>query len=62
LVGFWVFNQPNRNVAAIVTSWPVVVLVWIGAPAFFGFLNWYRDRKRAQLNYLRELQRQLAGE
>ncbi len=44
---------------AVLTSWPVIVLGWVGVPSVFAALYWYRRRQRPELARLRELKRQL---
>jgi len=44
----------------VVTSWPVIVLGWLGLPAVVGGTLWYRSIKRAELAYLQRVRRQFA--
>ena len=62
LIPLWNLRYVSVGVWALLASWPVIALGWIGAPAFFGFLLWYAPRKRAELAYLLDVQRQLNDE
>ena len=47
--------------AALLASWPVIVLGWIGVPVFFASRAWFMHVQRAELRRLLELERQLKG-
>ncbi len=55
----WHLRYSSIRNEALLTSWPVVVLGWIGAPALLGFLVWFTRRRRSELAYLMDMQRQL---
>ena len=59
---FWQLHSLAIAWTTLAASWPVVLLGWLGAPVFFGFLFWLTRRKRTELAYLLELQRQLTDE
>ncbi|MGO8789046.1 MAG: hypothetical protein ACLQVL_16915 [Terriglobia bacterium] len=55
----WVYNYSPAHRAPLLTwlffgSVPIDI-VWLGTVAFFGFLIWYRRKKRAELAYLLSL-------
>jgi hypothetical protein len=44
---------------ALLTSWPVILLGWVGVPVFFAARSWFMRVQRAELDRLLELERQL---
>jgi hypothetical protein len=62
---YWVFRFRSRPeplpLGTFLTSGPVMV-VWLGTLAAFGFLIWYKRKKRAELAYLLSLKRELQDE
>jgi hypothetical protein len=56
---FWkLLSSPSMQ--DVLTAWPVVVLGWIGTPAFLAFASWYGRRVRAELGRLEDLRTSLA--
>jgi hypothetical protein len=55
-VFFW---KSSMGLAALFTSWPVVVLGWVGGPVLVAFGSWYARKKRTELGRLLDLRRQL---
>lgn len=47
--------------AALLTSWPMILLGWIGLPAYILWRIWFDRRQRTELTRLFDLQRQLTG-
>jgi hypothetical protein len=58
----WKVRYSPDNLAGVLTSWPTIVLGWIGLPLFAVFMLRYRRRKRAELARLRELRAQLCAD
>ena len=56
------FRDPPIETRALFFSWPVIVIGWIGLPAFLAWSLWYLRRQRAELAQLLELQRQLSSD
>ncbi|MEP7311721.1 MAG: hypothetical protein ABI859_04020 [Pseudomonadota bacterium] len=56
----WSTRFTDRSLWESLTTWPMVVLGWLGLPAFILALLGVVRRKRAQRDYLRSLQRQFA--
>jgi hypothetical protein len=59
----WVYHYSPAHLTPLLTwlffgSIPIDI-VWVCTAAFFGFLVWYRRRKRAELAYLLGLQEQV---
>jgi hypothetical protein len=52
----------SAEAVAVLTSWPVIVLGWVGVPSFLVGVYWFRRRQRAELERLLELKRQLQGD
>lgn len=50
------------NLLAYFTSWPVILMGWIGLPIFVAWLIWYRRRQRIELQRLLELKHQLSDD
>ena len=50
-------SQPR--LVALLTSWPVLLLGWIGLPAYIVWMVWFRRSQRAELARLFDLKRQL---
>jgi len=44
----------------VVTSWPVILLGWLGVPVVVGGTLWYRSVKQAELACLQRVRRQFA--
>lgn len=55
----WQFRYSALEAAVILSSWPVVVLGWLGVPAFVAFGVWFSRRKRGELQRLLDLRHQL---
>lgn len=43
----------------LLTSWPVILIGWIGLPAYVLWLRWFERGKRTELARLMEMKRQL---
>jgi hypothetical protein len=43
----------------LVTAWQVILIGWLGLPAFFAWRFWFVRRQRAKLDHFLELERQL---
>ena len=43
----------------LLTTWPVILIGWIGLPVFFAWRLWFMQRQRAELARLLELEREL---
>jgi hypothetical protein len=56
----WQSRYSSMAPAALWTSWPVVLLGWIGAPAVCAFAIWYTRRKKSELAQLLAMRRQLS--
>ena len=59
---FWSLRYSSVGLWALLTSWSVVLLGWLGVPAVFGLFFWYTHRKRSELAYLLDVQQQLADD
>ena len=46
----------------LLTAWPVVLIGWVGGPAFLAFVVWYGGRKRTELRLLLDARRQLSDD
>lgn len=46
----------------VLTSWPTILIGWIGLPLFLAGTAWLVRRKRQELNGLLEVRRQLLGD
>jgi hypothetical protein len=55
-------QKESGNLLAYFTSWPVVVMGWIGLPIFVAWRIWYRRRQEVELQRLLELKRQLSDD
>lgn len=53
----WQLQFVGIGFTALITSWPVIVLGWIAAPALACFVACYGRAKRAELRYLLDLRR-----
>ena len=51
-------NSPAR-LAVLLTSWPVILLGWIGLPTYIVWMGWFLRRQRAELGRLLDLKLQL---
>jgi hypothetical protein len=56
---FWKLYSTSIELSALITAWPVILIGWIGLPAFFVWRFWFVQRQRATLDHFLELQRQL---
>jgi hypothetical protein len=56
----WKFYSTSIALAALMTAWPVILIGWLGLPAFFAWRSWFVRRQRAKLDRFLELQRQLS--
>lgn len=56
------FRNPPLDARALLFSWHMIVIGWIGLPLFVAWSSWYVRRRRAELKRLLDLQRQLAGD
>jgi hypothetical protein len=56
---FWQFRYSGTEPAVLLTSWPVILLGWLGVPLLIAFAVWFTRRKRAELTRLLDVQRQL---
>jgi hypothetical protein len=57
----WIYQHAPRHGPAPLRSFLVsdnVLVVWFATLAFVGLVVWYRRRKRSELSYLLDLQRQ----
>jgi hypothetical protein len=61
IVVFLGFVAPG-GIGAVVTSPHVIVVGWVGVPIGLAWLHWFRQRQRAELEHLRELERQLKAD
>jgi hypothetical protein len=57
----WAIDNSPRPLSVLLTSWPVILLGWIGFPAYIVWMVWFRRRQRAELARLFDLKRQLTG-
>lgn len=55
----WKLYTTPIGLGDLLMAWPVVLIGWIGLPAFFAGRAWFVRRQRAQLDHFLELQRQL---
>jgi hypothetical protein len=55
-------QHESGALVAYFTSWPLIVMGWIGVPIFIAWLIWYCRRQAAELQRLLELKRQLAND
>jgi hypothetical protein len=55
----WKFYSTSIELAALLTAWPVVLIGWVGLPAFFAWKSWFARRQRVKLEHFLELERQL---
>jgi hypothetical protein len=58
-VMLWRFFSSAIELTALLTSWPVVLLGWVGVPVFFASRSWFMRAQRAELDRLLDLDRQL---
>jgi hypothetical protein len=56
----WQSRYSSMTPAALWTSWPVVLIGWVGLPAGCVFVVWYGRRKKSELAQLLALRRQLS--
>jgi hypothetical protein len=56
---FWQFRYSGTEPVVLLTSWPVILLGWLGVPLLIAFGVWFTRRKRAELTRLLDVQRQL---
>jgi hypothetical protein len=55
----WQLWYAPMSAADVLGAWPMIVLGWLGVPAFLLGTAWYGRRKRLELDRLIELRRQL---
>jgi hypothetical protein len=55
----WKFFSTSIDLTALLTAWPVILIGWVGLPAFLAWRFWFVRRQRAALDRFLELQRQL---
>jgi hypothetical protein len=55
----WKLYSTSIELTALVTAWPVILIGWLGLPAFFAWRFWFVQRQRVQLDNFLELRRQL---
>jgi hypothetical protein len=55
----WHLNSLSVELTVLLTTWPVVLIGWLGLPAIFAWRFWFVRRQRAKLEHLLDLQRQL---
>jgi hypothetical protein len=55
----WKFSSSSIELTVLLTSWPVILIGWLGVPAFFAWRSWFARRQRAKLDHFLELRRQL---
>jgi hypothetical protein len=55
----WQLRYSPTGPALILSSWPLVVLGWLGVPAYVAFGVWFSRGKRGELRHLLNLRRQL---
>jgi hypothetical protein len=58
-VVLWKLFSSGSGLTALLTSWPVILLGWVGVPVFFASRSWFMRVQRAELDRLLELERQL---
>ena len=56
------FRDPPLDARALLFSWPMIVIGWIGLPVFVAWSFGYLRRRRAERARLLDLQRQLASD
>jgi hypothetical protein len=55
----WKLYSTSIELTALVTAWPVILIGWLGLPAFLAWRFWFVRRQRAKLDHFLELERQL---
>ena len=55
----WSFYSTSVELTVLLTTWPVILLGWLGLPMVFAGKAWFVRRQRAKLDHFLELQRQL---
>jgi len=58
-VVLWKFFSSAVEPMALLTSWPVILIGWVGLPVFFVWKSWFTRVQRTELDRLFELERQL---
>ncbi|HET7131547.1 MAG TPA: hypothetical protein VFJ95_04830 [Gammaproteobacteria bacterium] len=58
-VVLWKLLSSGSGLTALLTSWPLILLGWVGVPMFFAWRSWFIRGQRAELDRLLELERQL---
>jgi hypothetical protein len=58
-VVLWRLFGSGVELTVLLTSWPVILLGWVGVPAFFVSRAWFIRTQRKHLDRLLELERQL---
>lgn len=56
---WWKRHYSGLQWSDLLTAWPVILIGWVGGPVFLAFVAWYSGRKRAELQQLIGLRRQL---
>lgn len=59
VMALWALRTAPDTPSAVLTSPPIILLGWLGLPIFIAGAVWYARRKRAELERLLELRRQL---
>jgi hypothetical protein len=59
---FWKLRYTSVTLTDLATSWPVVVLGWLGGPILLACFIPYARAKSTELEYLRDLRRQVIDE
>jgi hypothetical protein len=59
IVVLWRLVGSPVELTALLTSWPVILLGWVGMPVFFAWRSWFMRVQHAELDRLIELERQL---
>ncbi|HLF12914.1 MAG TPA: hypothetical protein VJA26_17065, partial [Gammaproteobacteria bacterium] len=60
-VVLWKFYSSSIELTVLLTAWPVILLGWLGLPAFFALRFWFVRRQRAELDRLLELEHELTA-
>jgi hypothetical protein len=54
-----VMAESSARLVSLLTSWPVILIGWIGLPTYIAWMTWFQRKKRTELARLLELKRQL---
>lgn len=55
----WMLYSTPIELTVLLTAWPVILIGWVGLPAFLAWRSWFARRQRATLDRFLELQREL---